>query len=279
SPETVVSAHVLRKGLCKAYVAGTPENPRAAIVQSDFCAAEPAGFGRNPDLLWDLLTVVEGWDCFLVDSECAPRVAERMQASTGRKVGFIHDVNLQLDCPADRFKDPCVRSLTPHDSALLSAAPPEVSGAGYRSVRDFLAHAIAAAAIVDGGIVSLAYTTARSQRYADVGVHTLAPFRRRGFARSAASMVAARVQEEGQTPVWSTGHFNTASLKIVRDIGFTEFSRRTYVVTDKIENWEFAQQLRSPDGDKLRGDAPPSARQGRLKADGTRSTLRPCSGR
>ena len=252
TPETVGSVHVLRKGLCKAYVSGTPQNPRAAVVQSDLCTGEPVGFGRSPDLLWDLFTVVEGWDCFLVDSQCSHRVAELMRAHTGQQIGFIHDVNFRLDCAANRFTNPSVRLLTPHDSALLSAAPSEVAGTGYRDVSEFLTQAIAAAAIVDGAIVSLAYTTARSERYADVGVHTLEPFRRRGFALSAASTVAARAQEEGQTPVWSTGHFNAASLKIAQDIGFTDVSRRTYVVTDREENWSFAQQLRPADADKPR---------------------------
>ena len=235
TPETVGSVHVLRKGLCKAYVAGTPNNPTAAVVQSGFCRGEPTGFGRSPDLLWRLLTMVDGWYCFLVDSECSQRVAELMRSHTGRQVGFIDDLNFRLDCPARQFTHPCVRLLTSDDLALLAAAPAEVAGSGYRDPEEFLTQAIAAAAIVDGGIVSISHTTARSEKYADIGVHTLEPFRRRGFARAAASLVAARVQQEGQTPVWSTGHCNTASLTIAEQLGFTETSRRTYVITDEVQ--------------------------------------------
>ena len=255
TPETVGSVHVLRRGLCNAYVSGTADEPTAAVVQSDFCTGEPVGFGGSPEPLWYLLTMVEGWDCFLVPSQCSRRVAELMQAHTRRQVGFIDDVNFQLDRPANRFRNPSVRLLTPQDSVLLSAAPQEVAGSGYRDIEEFLAQAIAAAAIVEGAIVSLAYTTSRSERYADIGVHTLDPFRRHGFARAAASLVAARVQREGQTPVWSTGHFNTASLSIAGQLGFTEVSRRTYVVTDKVQNWRFAQQLRPADAESRAADS------------------------
>ena len=185
--------------------------------------------------------MVQGWDCFLVNSECADRVAGLVRAYTRKQIGFIHDLNFQLSSPANRFSNPSVRLLASQDSSLLSAAPPEVAGTGYRGIEEFLREAIVVAAIVDGLIVSLAYTTSQSQRYADVGVYTLKPYRRRGFARAAASLVSTRVQARGRTPVWSTGHFNTASLAVARDIGFTEVSRRTYVVTDRIENWKYAQ--------------------------------------
>jgi len=236
TPHTVGSVHVLRRGLCSAYVAGTADKPAAAVVQSHFCRTEPVGFGSSADLLWGLLTMVDGWDCFLVNSECSHRVAELMRSYTGGQVRFIHDLSFRLDCPAKRFTDPSARLLTPRDSALLAAAPAEVAGSGYRDAGELLTQGIAAAAIVDEGIVSIAYTAARSEKYADIGVHTLEPFRRRGLARAAASLVAARVQEQGQTPVWSTGDFNMASLSIARQLGFTETSRRTYVVTVKVQN-------------------------------------------
>ncbi len=250
SPETVGSIHVLLRHLCKAYVSGATDAPAAAIVQSDFCANEPVGFGCDPDRLWDLLATVKGWDCFLVSSHCSQRIAELMRAHTGQRVGFIDDISFVLDQPVAAFTHPSVRLLTLDDPDLLSAAPPAVAGSGYRDTGEFLSQAIAAAAIVDGAIASLAFTAARSERYADIGVHTLAPFRRRGFARTAASLVAARVQEEGQLPVWSTGHFNTASLNLARDLGFVEVLRRTYVVSDRIQNWRFARQFPPADSDK-----------------------------
>ena len=230
TPETAISVHLLRRGLCKAYVAGSAGDPRAAIVQSDFCTTEPVGFGSDPDLLWELLGSVEGWDCFLVDTPCSERIAELIGEETGRPARFVQDIYHVLEGPAPRFELEAVRLLTPDDAPLLES---ELRGTGYVSQSEMLAQGVAAGAIVDGRIVSLAHTSARSERYADIGVDTLEAFRRRGFARAAAALVAERIRQEGQTPVWSTGDHNVASLALARQLGFVEVSRRTYVVAEK----------------------------------------------
>lgn len=253
TPHTVRYGHVLRRGRCNAYVTGTADKPIAAVVQPHLERTEPVGFGTDPGLLWGLLTLVDGWNCLLVDSECSRAVAELMQSHTGREVGFIQDLNFRLDRAARRFTDPTVHLLTLEDSSLLASPPADIPGYGYRDAEEFLTEAIAAAAIVDDRIVSIAQASARSEKFADIGIHTLEPFRRRGFARAAASLVATRVQQEGQTPVWSTGHQNRASQSIARQLGFTEMASRTYVITDEVENWRFAQQLRPADADKPRG--------------------------
>jgi len=74
TPETVISTHLLRRGLCRAYVAEVPSCFAGAIIQDNFCSTEPAGFGSTPEVLWDLLESVEGWDCVNVPSECAVRL-------------------------------------------------------------------------------------------------------------------------------------------------------------------------------------------------------------
>ena len=230
TPETVGSTHLLRRGLCKAWIVGDVAAPAAAVVQSDFCPTEPVGFGADPELLWKLLLRADGWDCFLVSSSCAPAIAERMREHTGGPVRFVADINFRLDRPVKRFANPAVRLLAADDAPLLRNAAHDVAGSGYRDVEELLQEAIAAAAIVDGTIVSVAYTPARSAKFADIGVHTLEAFRRRGYAQAAASLAAQRVQAAGQTPVWSTGDFNTASLKLAKDLGFVEMLRQTYVV-------------------------------------------------
>jgi hypothetical protein len=69
TPETVISVHVLRPELCQAYVTGDPASFDGAIVKADFLPAEPAGFGSDPEVLWDLLKRVQGWDCVDVTPE------------------------------------------------------------------------------------------------------------------------------------------------------------------------------------------------------------------
>ena len=243
TPFTVGSIHALCRRRCNAYVSGTASEPVATVIQSHDCRTEPTGFGADPELLWDLLMMVDGWDCFLVDSGCSHSVAELMRQHTERQVGFIHEINFRLDSPVKRYTNPSVRLLTPKDVNLLDSAPEEVAQYKdeYPDAGEYLAEAIVAAAIVDGVIVSIARATGWSERHVDVGVDTLKPYRRRGFARAAASLVTSRIQEEGQIPVWSTGHFNTASLKIAEQLGFVEIPRRTYVVTDKTVTWRFAE--------------------------------------
>jgi hypothetical protein len=68
TPETVHALHTLRRGTCRAYVAGDPGSFDGAVVQPIHSPAEPTGFGSAPEVLWDLLQSVEGWTCVLVDS-------------------------------------------------------------------------------------------------------------------------------------------------------------------------------------------------------------------
>jgi hypothetical protein len=46
---------------------------------------------------------------------------------------------------------------------------------------------------------------ARSELYADIGTFVIENYRNRGFSTASASIVAKRVQESSQTPIWSTG--------------------------------------------------------------------------
>jgi len=230
TPETVISVHLLRRGLCRAYAAGEPSRFDGAIIQDDFCPAEPTGFGSNPEVLWDLLESVEGWDCVNVASELATPLGEIIEKNMGVCVKYYGDVYYALSKPVLNFQNEAVRQLTLADLKLLESAPPEVRGSGFGSTRSLLADGVVACAIVSGNIVSIAHTSARTNLYADIGVFTLEEWRGRGFATAAAAIVANLVQEAGQTPVWSTGEDNFASLCVAQKLGFTEVSRRTYVI-------------------------------------------------
>ncbi len=92
---------------------------------------------------------------------------------------------------------------------------------------------VVAGAVVEGDLlVAIAFTHARSTRHADVAVNTLEEWRGRGLATAAASLVAQRLQEAGQRPMWSTGEDNSASLRVAQKLGFTPITRRTYVIRD-----------------------------------------------
>jgi len=223
--ETVISVHRLRNGFCRAYTAGD-----VAVIQDDFCPAEPTAFGSDPEVIRDLLGSVEGWDCVNVSSECAVALGKIIEEEKGVQVRHYGDVYHVLNTPVVDFRNEAVRQLTLADLELLESSPGEVQGAGFGSPRGMLSEGIAACAIVSDRIVAIAHTSARTDGYADIGAFTLEGWRGRGFATAAASIVARRVQESGQIPTWSAGEDNFASLRVAQKLGFVEVFRRTYLI-------------------------------------------------
>jgi RimJ/RimL family protein N-acetyltransferase len=233
TPETVISAHLLRRGLCRAYVAGDLTHFEGAIVQATAHPTEPTGFGSNADVLWELLQAVEGWDCINVSTACARPLGEILSRGTGAGVRYLDDVYHTLTEAAAPFTNEAVRLLTEADLDLLASAAPELRASCWETIQGLLEEGIVACAIVGGHIAATALTAARTERYAEVGVYTKEAYRRRGFATAAASLVTRRVQEAGQIPVWSAGGHNVASLRVAEKLGFVEVSRRVYVIPER----------------------------------------------
>ncbi len=230
TPETVISAHALRRGLCRAYA-----SKAAAIVQWDEQPGEPAGFGDDAAALWDLLQAVDGWFCVEVTTACAAALGPLIEAGTGTRVRYYGDIYYTLMVPAAPLHDDgndTVRLLTVADLPLLDAAPREIQGAGFGGTLALLDEGIVAGAIVDGALVAIAHTSALTPRHADIGGATLEGWRGRGFATVAAALVARQVQATGRTPVWSTGEDNVASQRVAEKLGFAEVARRMYVIVE-----------------------------------------------
>jgi len=230
TPETTISVHLLRRGLCQAYVAGHPRQFLGAIVQDDHMPDEPTAFGPDPHVLWQVLQIVPGWQCVEVDPECAATLGKAISRGTGNQVRYYEDVYHALLQPVRTFTNTAVRQLDLSDLDLLGSMPGAAETSGFGSLQKLLEEGFVACAIVSGQIVSMAHTYARTTHYADIGVHTLETWRGHGFATAAASIVARCIQEAGQTPVWSTGEDNWASLHVAHKLGFVEVSRRVYVI-------------------------------------------------
>lgn len=232
SAETVIAAHHLRRGSCRAYVAGKPASFRAAIVQHDDAPTEPIGFGDDPELLDRLLQGMQGWDCVCVAQACADGLGELLARRLGTRVRYLDDIYFELRQPAPTLPGGPVRLLTPADLLLLEAAPPELHSGGFGSHAALLREGVAAAAVVEERIVAIARTSARTGRRGDIGVNTLEGWRGRGFATATAALVAQGLQAAGQVPVWSAGGHNRASLRVAEKLGFAEIGRRRYVILD-----------------------------------------------
>jgi GNAT superfamily N-acetyltransferase len=232
TPETVISVHLLRRGLCRALVLGPPDRPRAAILQPVADPTEPTAFGGDPAAFWDLLRWLEGWTCVNVPCGAGPGLATLIAAATGRRCRLSEDVYHALGQPVTRRTDPSVRRLTSDDAPLLDAATRSLGTPGWNwgGAATMLTEGIAAGAIAAGELVAIAYTSALSDRHADVGVATLPDWRGRGLAMAAAALVCTAIQAAGRTPVWSTGVDNLPSLRVARKLGFDEVLRRVYVI-------------------------------------------------
>jgi hypothetical protein len=232
TPRTVIAVHLLRRGMCSAYAVGDLGCPDAVVVQPTSLPEEPMAYGTDAGAIWRVLADLSGWACISVDSEVAGRLGPIVEASTGRPVRYIDDIHHTLDHPAIRSDHTGVRSLKRDDLDLLASAPTEIRelALGFGSLDDLFAEGVAAGAVIDGGLVALACTTAQSLRHADLSVVTAGPWRGRGLATACAALVAEEIRRAGRVPVWSAGEQNAASLRVARKLGFEEVGRRVYII-------------------------------------------------
>ena len=230
TPMTVISTSRLKQGMCDAYVAGSLPDVDAAIVFDAYCSDEPAGFGTDADALWRLLKATDGWNCINVDNSCAASLGALIEADTGTPIRYYGDICHALLEPVHYYPNEAVRLLTSEDVGRLAKAPAEVQGNGYKTHEAMLTDGIAAGAVVDDNIVAIAHIYAETDLHADIGVSTVEQWREKGFATTAASLVAQEIQAKGKVPAWSCGEDNAASLRVAQKLGFTEIDRRTYVI-------------------------------------------------
>ena len=235
TPETVIPVHFLRRGLADAWVAGTAPQFYGAIVQAHLLPQEPWCFGRDPSTIWGLLRPLNDWgrQSFSpnVPADMACELATFMTEQTDVQCRQYGDVYHTLVGRVNEFTVPEVRPLVLEDEGLLAAYRSNPLEMGFSTFEDLLTDGAAAGAVVEGILVALAHTNAMTARYGDIGVVTDEPWRGIGFASSAASIVARRIQERGRTPVWSAGESNAASLRVAAKLGFVEVSRRVYLTT------------------------------------------------
>lgn len=232
TPHTAIAGHLLRRGLCRAFVMGDPASFRALVVQSADSPDEPCAFGYDPAAVWEVLRTVEGWFCVNVDARVAQPLGALIQRDLGVPVRYYRDLHFTLMQPVAAHPNADVRLMTAGDVPMLEAAPEVMRPSGFGSPSALLQYGFCACAVVDGQVVALAQTYARNGQHADIGVSTLPDYRQRGYATAAAALVAREVQAAGQTPVWSTGEDNTASQRVARKLGFQQIEPRVYVILE-----------------------------------------------
>ena len=230
SLETAIPIHRFMRGACDAYIVGEPARFEAAVVFLKGDKGELQGFGENPEALWAILEPLEGWRAVEVSALVAPKLGSLIRTITGNRVAYYDAVYHTLTRPAVTHPHPDVRLLTVDDRALFGGVPDDLKPGMRGDVEIVLREGFVAGAMADDRIVSVAHTNAITDRYADIGVFTHQDYRNRGYSTASASIVAAAIQGRGLTPVWSCGEDNLQSLRVAAKVGFTEVSRRTYVI-------------------------------------------------
>ena len=235
TPFFVLSYGYLRHGIDRAFAAGPLGDPEAVIIEHRGFTGEPEYHGRNPEAGWALLSRIPGWFCVngLTD-DMAPfaPIVEREVRLPSRWLG---DLFYTLETDPRPHSHPSVRLLGIPDIPLLQRAGPELRIGGYPTYEEALTEGVAAAAIIDGRIVAVADNSASNRRYADIGVTTLEPYRRRGLSSAAAYLVAREVQARGLIPIWSTSSTNRASQRVATKLGFRPHSRGEFLVFDQLK--------------------------------------------
>ena len=235
NPHYVIAYGGLRWGVDRAFVAGSFHDPAAIIVQHRHSPGEPEFFGRDAEAAWRILSRIPGWFCVNGETDEMNRLAPLLTREIPHEPRWLGDLFYTLEGPPRPHSDPRVRLLGIEDIPLLQTKEPSPWAAGYRTYEELLTYGAVAAAIVDGKVVAEAVCTAANRRYADIGVHTVEPFRRRGFSSAAVYLVARELKARGLVPIWSTGSDNLASQRVAAKVGFQPLDRGEYVVFDGLK--------------------------------------------
>jgi RimJ/RimL family protein N-acetyltransferase len=235
TPWFVIPYGGLRWGVDRAFVSGSPRDPDAVIMQHAGLQDEPEFFGRDPQAGWALLSRIPGWFCVNGPTEEMKGLAEILEREIPHPYRWLGDLFYQLEGPPRPYSDPLVRLLGLDDIPLFLRSEPAIRAEGYRTYEELLTRGAAAAAIVEGRIVAIAVSTAANRTYADIGVHTLEPYRRRGLSSAAVYLVAKELQSRGLIPIWSTGSHNVASQRVATKLGFKPAGRGEYLVFDGLK--------------------------------------------
>lgn len=186
-------------------------------------------FGVSPDAIRELLDVATGWRRVNAPKNVSRLLGAAVEQQTGLNMSYETVVYHSLKSPIVNYRDTAAHRLTQPDSHLLTVAFPQLQVGAFGDMNTLLGEGVVAYAIVDGDVVTIVYTSAITERHADISVMTLEPWRGRAFATSGASLVAEQVQRVGLVSVWTTTDDDFASIRIAEKLGFAETSRRTII--------------------------------------------------
>ena len=236
TPTTLNVLDCLKQGMCRAYVFGNLPHITASLV-IDTLYDDAFCFATDVNALWHLLEFQTGLESLIinVDPIYAETLGQHIAAKTGVFVKYNVEIHQALLEPVRFYSNEIVRLLTLADVELLAKSPEGVQGNSFQTPQKTLTTGPVAAAIVNNDIVSIARTYAHTDLHGGISIFTLEEWRGKGYATSAASLVAQQIQAMCKIPVWYCGAENVASLRTAQKLGFVEVSRRIDIVPTSIQ--------------------------------------------
>lgn len=214
--------------LCRSYdyfLAGEPSTALRRFVRD--APAEAEVFAAFPDLaaardaptfgFYGFVPLTDAWRRTLLEDHRELEVIGR-RAFRFDRVRAEH-VRDQLG----RAPDGIV--VRPLDAELARRADEELEepiAVAWTGYADFAIGGFGACALADGAILSVAYTTAVSDREANLAVATAEHARRRGLAAAVSAACIMLALDRGLTPTWDCDAENSASAHLALKLGFTE---------------------------------------------------------
>lgn len=232
SPETALPVHLLRKGKGQVHLAGELPAFQAVVIEDYDVGSELMAYGADLQAFWEILSEIDGWEAVNAPGAIGRQLADLLQQEMQLPNHLVDDIYQVPGGPIAVVPNADVRLLTVADAALLDATPEDIRLGFDDDVRCVLEEELVAAALVDGCIVATGATYGLQEQFVDIAVSTLEEFRCRGYARAAASLVAAGAQNLGRIPIWSCAPTNIGSLQVAARLGFREVSRRVNIVLD-----------------------------------------------
>ncbi len=144
--ETLIPFHQLRQGLGHATIIGTPEEPRAVVIQAN---DEPTAFGDDAEAIWQILQHLTHWSCVEIAIALGRKLLTLMQTHYA-SVRWYESPYYVLDSMPIKPPAPEIetRLLTPADIPLRQSSP-DFSGMGFKTHDEALRAGFAAASFVD----------------------------------------------------------------------------------------------------------------------------------
>jgi GNAT superfamily N-acetyltransferase len=115
------------------------------------------------------------------------------------------------------------------ETRLLGAADANALSLVPASLEQELRHALRrspiAVTMADGQPVSFAYAFQTTERWFDISIDTLEPYRRQGLAQAAVGRLIREMATRGLSPVWGAVESNVPSARLAARLGFRPVGR------------------------------------------------------